>query len=44
MLLAINDLILEDPGQRQIYKSHAPVRFSWLPKIQNVGFACGFWG
>ena len=39
LLPAIKNLILEDPGK----KSHGPFHFSWLPKIQNVGFACGFW-
>ena len=42
LLSAIKDLILEGPGQRQILKSHPSV-FSQLPKIHNVGFACGFW-
>ena len=41
-LLVINHLILESSGQRHIYKSHAPVRFSLLLKIQNVGFVYGF--
>ena len=39
MLPPIQNLILEGPGQRQTYKSHP----SAFPKIQNVGFACGFW-
>ena len=42
VLLAINHLILEGPGQRHIYKSRAPVRFSRLPKVQIVGLRVDF--
>ena len=38
---AINDLLLEGPGQRQIYASR-PSFFSRLPEVQNAGFALRF--
>ena len=41
VLPAINDLLLEGLGQRQIYASRPSV-FSRLPEVQNAGFALRF--
>ena len=41
VLPAIKDLILEGPGQRQIYKTHLSVFHGC--QIQNIDFACAVW-
>ena len=42
VLPAINDPLLEGPGQRQIHASPADFCFSELPEVQNADFALGF--
>ena len=41
MLPAVKDLILEGPGQRQIYKSHPSV-FHGCPKFRRLALRVDF--